>query len=321
VTQASDGVQVETLAGSDVAGGGDGQGTAATFDNPVGVALGPNGDLFVTEYEGRRVRRVAPDKTVSLVFAGLGDPFGIIAVGDVLYVQTDRNQADEKTGTSGTIWRLQNGNALVVATGLGRPRGIVPVANGKLFLADFDRHVVSILDPATGAVTPLAGTSGRTGLVDALGDSARFNQPYGSALLPDGSVVVADYGNNVIRRVTLDGDVSTFAGDGVAGMRDDTDKLHARFYGPQDVAVDQVGNVFVSDTNNARIRRITNQGAVETIAGDGRRGYLDGAGAQARFFGQEQIEVSADGKALYVSDGNRGELTQPYNRVRRVTLP
>src|SRR5262249_3484874 len=155
-----------------------------------------------------------------------------------------------------------------------------------------------LVDLDTAQVTPLAGRIGTTGHVDALGDSARFDQPYGLTLLPDGSIVVADYGNNRVRRVTLDGNVSTFAGDGTAGLKDDPDKTKAEFNGPQDVAADEIGNVYVSDSNNFRIRRITTTGGVETVAGSGVQGFADGPGPEAAFYGQEQIDITADGKML-----------------------
>ena len=89
---------------------------------------------------------------------------------------------------------------------------------------------------------------------------------------------------------------------------------------PQDLAIDSQGNVFVSDSGNHRIRRISMNGKVETVAGDGTAGFKDGDGIKSRFFGQEGIDVTADGKTLYVADGTGGE-PQPYNRVRKITLP
>jgi DNA-binding beta-propeller fold protein YncE len=115
--------------------------------------------------------------------------------------------------------------------------------------------------------------------------------------------------------------VTVFAGDGLPGMRDDPDKLKARFDRPIDVATDAQGSVFVSDANNQRIRRISPSGSVETAAGDGTRGFIDGAGVATRFFGQEQLEVTPDGKTVYVTDGSRGLQDQPYHRIRRVTIP
>jgi sugar lactone lactonase YvrE len=312
---------VETVAGSGVAGSKDGVGTDAQFTNPVGVGLAPNGDLYVTEYEGKRVRKITPSGQTSTIYEGIWDPFGIIIVGaDAIYVSADRNPQAEKTSTSGTLWKVSPNSAEVVVTGLDRPRGIVQLNDGRIALTDREHDKVVIVDPSTKAFSLLAGYDNTPGYVDALGDTARFNISYGCALLPDGSIVLADQGNNVIRRVALDGNVSTFAGDGQPGMKDDADKLKAEYNYPQDVATDALGNVYVSDFNNYRIRRITTDGAVETVAGNGIQGYADGLGTEAEFFGQEQIELSPDGKTLYVSDGNRGLLDQPYHRIRKITL-
>jgi sugar lactone lactonase YvrE len=277
----------------------------------------------VTEYEGRRVRKIAlPSGQTSTIYEGFYDPFGIVIVGaDTAYVGTDRNAMAEKTSTSGTVWKVTLNAAEVVLTGLTRPRGMVQLNDGRIVVADHEHDRMVILDPNTKALVPLAGYDNANGYIDALGQTARFNGPYGCALLPDGSVVVADQGNNVIRRVELDGNVSTFAGDGKVGMKDDEDKMKAEFDSPQDVAVDPLGNVYVSDLNNFRIRRITTDGAVETVAGNGVQGFADGVGTDAEFYGQEQIEITPDGKTIYVSDGNRGQLDQPYHRIRKITLP
>ena len=191
--------------------------------------------------------------------------------------------------------------------------------DGRIVMSDRERHTISILDLATKAVTLLAG-SGTPGLADGIGAAAQFNDPYGLAVMPDGAIVVADAGNHVIRKVTLEGEVTLFAGEGNPGMRDDPDRLRARFDSLQDVAVDAAGNVFVADLRNHRIRRVTSDGGVDTIAGDGTPGFRDGPGATARFHGIEQIDVSPDGRAVFVSDGNRGESTA-YHRIRKITIP
>jgi DNA-binding beta-propeller fold protein YncE len=314
-------ITVTTLAGSQARGTADGTGTAAQFDNPVGVAVAANGDLVVTEYEGKRVRRVTPQGATSLIFAGFADPFGVIVSGDTIFIQTDRDRDGRKGDATGTIWRLAGPTPEELVTGLGRPRGLVQIPDGRIVVSDRDRQTISILDPRDRSFRLLAGTDRVKGKIDADREVARFNEPYGLTLLPDGSVLVADLGNHCVRRVTLTGEVSTFAGEGNPGMKDDADKLKARFDGPQDVSADPLGNVYVSELNNARVRRITAEGAVETIAGDGTRGFVDGAGASARFFGLEQLEVTPDGKTIYVSDGTRGDIAEPYNRVRKIALP
>lgn len=315
-------VTVETLAGSETKGDEDGEGAAARFDNPVGVFLDPSGGVFVTEYDGRRLRRIPPTGATATVAVGLPEPFALVATEDAIYVQTDRAADGAKGSLTGTLWKvpIAGGAPEVLLDSIGLPRGLARLLDGRVVVSDRERNTLSILDPATKTLTPLAG-SGAPGLVDGVGTAARFNGPYGVAVLPDGAVVVADSENHVIRKVTLEGEVTVFAGDGAPGMRDDKDRLRARFDLPQDVAVDAAGSVFVSDSLNHRIRRVASGGGVETVAGDGTKGFADGPGPTAKFYGQEQIDVSPDGKTVYVSDGNRGEGDgAPYHRVRKITI-
>jgi sugar lactone lactonase YvrE len=314
------GVTVDTFAGSGTPGAAEGTGAAAQFTNPVGIAIDDGGDLVVTEYDGGRVRKITPAQATSLVASGITEPYAVATIGDAIFVQSDSDQAGNKGADTGTIWIIPNGGPpAVLVGGLGRPRGLARLADGRLLVSDRTRETVSILDPASKAMTLLAG-SGKSGFADGVGAAATVDGPYGAAALPDGSVVVADSGNHCIRKVTLAGEVSVFAGDRNPGMKDDPDKLAARFDGPADVAADAAGNVYVTDGGNHRIRRISAAGAVETVAGDGTAGFADGDGASAKFFGQEELEVSADGKTLYVTDGNGGE-PGPYHRVRRIALP
>jgi DNA-binding beta-propeller fold protein YncE len=320
VTPAPD-VVVETVAGSETRGAADGIGPAAQFDNPVGVFLDPSGELFVTEYDGRRLRKVTPSGATTTLATGLPEPFALVVTEDAIYVQTDRAPNEDKGPTTGTLWRVPIGGGvpeLFLETN-GLPRGMARLLDGRVVMSDRERHTLSIVDLATKTVTPLAG-SGAPGFADGLGATAQLNDPYGLAVLPDGAIVVADSGNNVIRKVTLEGEVTLFAGDGNPGMRDHADRRQARFDFPQDVAVDAAGNVFVADRLNHRIRRIASDDGVETVAGDGTPGYADGPGPQARFFGIEQIDVSPDGKTVFASDGNRGDGAS-FHRIRKITIP
>jgi DNA-binding beta-propeller fold protein YncE len=314
-------IQVETLAGSSTEGDTEGEAGAAVFDNPVGVLLEPSGALLVTEYDGGRVRRVPVAGTTTTLAKGLCEPFAMLLTEDALYIQTDRDFNCEKGPTSGTIWKLTGTGTEPerFLEGLSNPRGLERLHDGRVVISDRGRHTLSILDLADKSMTLLAG-SRSPGYRDGKGAQARFNEPYGLAILPDGNILVADSRNNCIRRVTVAGEVTTFAGDGNPGMKDDADKMKARFDGPIDVAVDIAGNAFVSDGGNHRIRRISTDGRVDTLAGSGQRGFADGNGADAQFYGQEQLDVSPDGKAVYVSDGNGGD-GSPYHRIRKIRVP
>ena len=314
-------IVVETIAGSSTGGGADGVGAAAQFDNPVGVVLDASGAIFVTEYDGGRLRKVLPSGDTSTLASGFTEPFALLPTEHGIYVQSDRDRNGDKGLNTGTIWKvgIGGGTPEVFIEGLGRPRGLARLLDGRMVVSDRTRNTISILDLSTKALTLLAG-SGTAGFVDGRGAAAQFNDPYGVAVLPDGSILVAESYNHVIRKVTLEGDVTVFAGEGVPGMKDDKDKSKARFDGPIDVAVDAAGNAFVSDGGNHRIRRISTDGIVETVAGSGARGFADGVGAVAEFYGQEQIDVTPDGKTIFVSDGNGGD-GQPYHRVRRINVP
>jgi len=319
------GVTVSTLAGSAMGGSVDGDGSAASFRDPAGIAVAPGGRLFVAEYDANQIRQVTPTGTVTTVLpAGMfQQPFGLVAVtSTVLYVDTDKSPTGAKSSQSGTIWRVDvsTGMATVVKASLGQPRGVALLPDGRLVLADFYNNLLLLLDPVTGVVAPLAGDP-CPGFADGTGSAARFNTPYGLAVRADGAIVVADLGNHRLRLVRLDGTVVTLAGDGTMGMIDGP-VSQATFNAPKDVAIDAAGAIYISDSGNHRIRRLLD-GQVRTLAGDGVAGFKDGNGAAAEFFGQEGLDVTADGRTVYVADGTNGTegATSIYQRLRAIAVP
>lgn len=320
VVHAISGVTVSTLAGSSASGSTDGTGAGASFDNPVGIALDSSGMLVITEFDGGRVRKLTTAGASSTVATGILEPFGVAVTSTAIFFQTVADKTGVKGPTTGTIWRIVGSSAPEdFVTGLGRARGLAVLPDGRIALSDRLNNTISLLDTSTRSVTLLAG-SGVAGYADGTGAAAQFSGPYGVGVLPDGSLVVADQNNHCLRKVTMAGVVTRFAGDRNPGMKDDTDKLAARFDSPAMLSVDGAGDVFLSDWSNHRIRRIAPSGVVETVAGDGTQGFADGAGTSAKFYGHEGIATTTDGKTLYVTDGNAGD-GGAYHRIRRVTLP
>jgi DNA-binding beta-propeller fold protein YncE len=327
------GVTVTTLAGSAAAGGLDGTGAAASFDNPVGIAIDANGLLYVTEYDGNRVRTVDAAGHTNTIVADVTTPnrfacpFGIAVVTTTkLLVQTDCDTSGTKTDASSVLWTIDvtSGTPTARVQHLGRPRGLAVLDVDHAIVSDHAHHYLDTLDLGGSVLHLLAGAADLPGYVDGSGDSARFDAPYGlAAIAGTGEVIVADRANHRLRRVLgpSTGTTTTVAGDGIAGTVDAETALAARFDGPKAVAIDAAGNLFVSDASAHRIRRVGADGVVVTIAGDGTAGFRDGSGDQARFYGQEGIAVTPDGKHVYVADGNAGDGTPPYHRIRAITLP
>ena len=178
------------------------------------------------------------------------------------------------------------------------PFGVALDQAGNLYVADGgDGNSIRKIG-LDGASTTLAGAV--EGYAEGAGKAAAFHTPSGLAIDAAGNLYVADTGNNAIRKVTPDGVVSTLAGDGIAGNKDGRGP-NAQFNGPLGVAVDADGVVYVADSYNDRIRRITPKGDVTTLTGGGRAGLRDGAASQALFDTPGGLAVSAAGD-LYIAD-------------------
>jgi len=299
---------VSTLAGGGAMGFANGCGAGAAFDNPVNVLVTPGGTMLIADRNNGAVRTLSPGGVVTTFAAPLVYPFALAVTpaGDVVV-----------GGDDGTMRRLSgSGVPTVLATGLGLVRGLVALADGSFVVSALTTHVLWRVAP-DGQESILAGSPGQAGLVDGFGAAARFNQPVDIVVMPDGALAVADLGNDRIRRVTVDGTVTTLAGIG-GGYRDGALAV-AAFDGPSGLALDADGSLFVSDRFNHRIRRIDPAGQVTTVAGSGVAGADDAtAPLLASFASMEGIDIDTAAHVLYVADGDAGQ-PGPFHRVRRLS--
>jgi uncharacterized protein YjdB len=205
------------------------------------------------------------------------------------------------TGNAGAV------NAIGTAASYNTPSAVAVDSLGNIYVADVSNNLIRKI--VGGVTTTLAG-SGTAGSQNGTGTVASFSRPYGIALDSAGNVYVADSVNNLIRKISPAGVVTTLAGSGDAGAADGTGTA-ASFNFPTGVAVDAAGNVYVGDQLNHKIRKITVSGVVTTLAGSGTAGAIDAPGASASFNTPGGLAVDSAG-TVYVAD-------QLNNKVRKVT--
>lgn len=316
---------VTTVAGTGAIGSADGVGTAASFRWPYGVAADAAGNLFVADAFNHKIRRVAPDGTVT-TFAGSGTdgaadgpaasasfsyPFGVaVDTAGVVYVADWGNHSVRRITADGQVSTLAGNGTAGSSNGTGAaasfngPFGIAVDSAGMLYVADTNNNLIRRVS-AAGSVTTLAGT-GAQGADNGAGSVASFRTPQHLTVDAGGNVYVADTGNHMIRHISSSGVVSTLAGSGAAGA-DNGAAATASFRGPAGIGVDASGTVFVADSDNNLIRRITTTGQVSTLAGSATAALTDGINAAAAFNSPRSIVVGADGN-LVMADGRNHSL-------------
>ena len=319
--------QAETVIVSTVAGSvpdfADGQGSSARFDRGLsGITIDAAGNLYVTD--GSRIRKVTPQGEVSTLAgersfadgqesaAWFGPLHGITtdAAGNLYVADTGSNRIRKVAGE--TEFSTLAGGERGFADGQGRaarfagPFDIVIDTAGTLYAADYGNHRIRKVT-RNAEVSTLAGSE--SGFADGQGSAARFNSPIGIAIDAVGNLYVVDLENHRIRKVTPEGEVSTLAG-GEQGFADGQGSA-AQFYFPFGIAIDAAGNLYVADTGNSRIRKVTPEGEVSTLAGS-EKGFSDGQGSAARFNAPTAIAIDAVGN-LYVTD--RGN-----SRIRKIVI-
>ena len=265
----------------------DGPGANARFNLPTGITVDPAGQTVVADFNNHALRLVSKAGAVSTLAGGGAAGF---------------------VDGQGAAARFYEPDSVVVLPD-----------SGEFVVSDQLNHALRVVTPG-GAVRRLAG-SGQPGFADGQGAAARFNHPAGLALDADGkSVLVADFGNHAVRRVTMAGAVSTVAGNGQKGFADG-EGAAARFHYPRDVVADKEGTIVVADMDNHRLRKIRG-GQVTTLAGGSEAGAADGAGAGARFTKPWRLALDERGRLL-VSEVGRADtlrVVEAGTRRRRCQL-
>lgn len=325
----SDGI-VSNLAGTaGQTGAVDAKGVNARFFSPTGVAADSAGNVYVADYGNQTIRKITPDGTVTTLAgtAGQGgstdgkgaaarflqpyrlavDKTGVVYVADMAN-NTIRQIAPDGTVTTlaGTAGQSGTTNDLGPAARFFVPSGVAVDGTGSVYVADSGNHLIRTI-ALGGAVTTLTGhaLAEATGNADGTGPAARFTNPHGIVADANGNLYIADTDNHIIRKVTPTGVVTTVAG--LAGVADVTDgnATDARFNSPSGIALDQAGNIYVSDTGNHTIRKITPAGVVSTLAGTaGTSGTTDGTGSAALFNGPRGLVSDASGNLLVADTDN-----------------
>lgn len=315
---------VLTVAGqAEIPGHVDGPAFDATFNNPHGIAVDTDGNVYTCDRWSHLIRKITPDGMVS-VFAGIAgmsgeidgdttvalfnEPWGICVdhEGNILVADT-RNNKIRKITQSGMVTTVAGSGNFGSSDGqgasstFGNPTGIECDELGNIYVADHLTHIIRKVD-ANGLVTTIAGTAYLMGATDGPGGVASFARPYGLSLDLDGNILVADEWNHRIRKIDSDGIVSTVAGNGIIGADDGTSS-NATFNYPWDITVDSLGNIFVADGYNYLVRKITTDSMVSSFVGSvGATGATDGMGSLATFSGATGIAISPLTKEIYVGD-------------------
>ncbi len=286
---------ITTVTGTGEAGsaGDGGPAREAALRSPNDVAGDALGNLYIADSWNHRIRRIDPDGIITTV-AGTGEagfggdggaavearlslPFALaVDSSGNLYIADFGNRRIRKVDHSGVITTVagsghrgsQGDGGPATRAELSPPTGIAVDAGGTLFIADQFNHRIRRVDPA-GIITTLAGTGEEGSRGDAgLGTKARLWYPASVALDEEGNLFIADQENSRIRKLDRAGIITTVAGTGRAGFAGDGGPAAAAQLGfPLGVAIDRQGNLFISDSDNNRIRRVDPSRIITTVAG------------------------------------------------------
>jgi len=311
----------------------------AQLNNPVYTALDTSGNLYVADWGNNVVRRIDPAGTITTVigtgtagYTGDGGPAAAaelwnpnaLAVDDSgnLYISDWGNNVVRKVGVNGKISTFA-GTGIYGYAGDGGPAtqasfrwptGVAVDKTGAVYISDSNNNVIRRVD-ASGTISTFAGTGGNTYAGDGgTALSAQFDNPTGLAI-EDGNLFITDYNHHAIRKIDSLGVITTIAGNGLGGFSGDSGHaVDAELKYPGEISLDSLGNLFIADTGNNRIRRVDSLGRISTIAGNGTAAFSgdNGQAVSASLSAPNGVVADAAGNLLIADSDN--------NRVRKVIL-
>lgn len=317
---------ITTLAGT-TAGHVDGKASDAKFNSPWGIAIGSKDEVYIADATNHRIRKLAGGIVTTVAGAGTAGyldgpvssaqfnyPRAVVAMTDGRIVVADNNNYRLRVVDNGKVSTLTGSgtsgyqDGVASSAKLGVVYGLAAAKDGTLVFADRSFHRVRGV-AKDGALSTIAG-SGTAGFQDGPASSAKFYGPQGAALDAAGGVLVADFSNQRIRRIS--GNVVTTVAGSTAGFVDGKGAA-ARFSGPTDLGINALGEIYVIDSNNHRIRVIGVDGVVTTIAGSSLAGSVDGFGGSALLNGLRSMALDAAGNLLFTESAT--------HRIRKLTEP
>ncbi|MBI4978743.1 MAG: chitobiase/beta-hexosaminidase C-terminal domain-containing protein [Spirochaetes bacterium] len=312
---------VATFAGSGAGTFADGNGIAACFNVPTGLCVDSNGNIILADTWNNRIRKIASDGEVTTIagsYGGFSDgqstnasffhPYDVAAdnSGNIFVADFDNN-CIRKISSTGYVTTVAGTNIAAYSDGPGdmayfnHPSGIAIDNDGNIFVTDSYNNCIRKIT-SSNIVTTIAGSLSE-GYVDGNGTGARFRQPMDIALDSNGNLFISDTWNHRIRKISISGDVTTFAGSGSQAFVDGIG-TSSSFDTPFGISIDSSGYIYVADSGNKRVRKISSSGIVSAIAGSGIIGFQDGSAALAKFNGLNGIVVTGSGN-IFTSDNNR----------------
>lgn len=313
--------------------GDGGMATLAELNYPADIVIDKNGNLYIADTYNNRIRKVDVSGIITTIagngsrgysgdggaamVAELNSPTGVaVDQSGNIYVADISNSCVRMVNNNGIITTIAGNGTLgysgdggaAISAELGSPIAVAVDALGNIYIADYSESTIRKVN-TSGIISTIAG-NGTWGYSGDGGQatSAEISDPTGIAVDGSKNVYIADYANNRIRKIGINGVINTVVGNGVIGFSGDGNAAtSAEISGGGSLTVDALGNIYISDADNYRIRFVNTAGTIFTIAGTGIKGYSGdgGSATSAEINVSDGITIDASGNVYFADSGNQ----------------